>query len=90
MRLSSVLIKSAKEQVRSYWVLLLSLVMGPFFIFVYYLIVESSRASYDVVVINNDTGLVENGIKRNFGDELIRYFESSRPDTFPVPLHILT
>ena len=38
--------------------LLLTLSMGPFFIFVYFLIAQSSDRNYNVVIENRDTGVV--------------------------------
>jgi len=35
MKILALIIKSLKEQYRSIWVLLLTISMGPFFIFVY-------------------------------------------------------
>ena len=77
MKLISVVIKSLREQLRSFWVLLLSLSMGPFFIFVYYLITESSKPQYDILVINSDKGFVEAERQRNHGSELQDFFTSA-------------
>ena len=57
MKLISIIKKSLKEQIRSYWVLLLTLSMGPFFIFVYYLIIETWNPAYRILVVNNDEGI---------------------------------
>ena len=56
MKTISIIVKSLKEQIRSYWVLLLSLSMGPFFIFVYFLIMETSKPQYNVLIANEDKG----------------------------------
>jgi ABC-2 type transport system permease protein len=85
MKLLGVTIKSLKEQARSYWILLLSLVMGPFFIFVYYLITVSYKPQYDVLLVNQDKGIIENGIFVNYGQSLITFFGGSRIDTLSVP-----
>jgi len=82
-----IILKSLKEQIRSYWILLLSLAMGPFFIFVYYLIVESSKASYDIVFVNNDRGVTLDGKTINYGSHIIDFFSAARPDTFDIPFH---
>ncbi len=58
MKTINIILKSLKEQIRSYWILLLSLSMGPFFIFVYFLIMESSKPQYTVLVANNDKGIL--------------------------------
>jgi len=71
MKMLSVLSKSLKEQLRSYWVLLLTLSMGPFFILIYFLITESSKPSYKVLVINEDNGIITAGHRINHGNDLI-------------------
>jgi ABC-2 type transport system permease protein len=85
MKLTGVIIKILKEQVRSFWVLLLTLMMGPFFIFIYYLIIESSKPQYDVLLVNNDKGITENGQRINHGELLIAFFAESRSADLPVP-----
>ena len=86
MKVLSVILKSIREQVRSYWILLLSLAMGPFFIFVYYLIVESSKPGYHLVVVNMDQGAVINDKQVNFGKEAIDFFAVTVGDSLPIPL----
>ncbi len=58
MKIIHIIKKSAKEQLRSFWMLLLTLSMGPFFIFVYFLIAQSSERNYNVLIENKDTGVV--------------------------------
>jgi len=77
MKFISVIIKSLREQLRSFWILLLSLSMGPFFIFVYFLITESSKPQYDILIFNKDKGVVENGKPINHGENLQSYFSTS-------------
>ncbi|MFO7370519.1 MAG: ABC transporter permease [Bacteroidales bacterium] len=88
MKLIAVITKSMKEQVRSYWILLLTLSMGPFFIFVYYLIVESSKPQYDMLFVNNDKGLVVNNNRVNHGEHLIAYFITNLNDTAGIPFRV--
>lgn len=85
MKTLSIIIKSLKEQIRSYWILLLSLSMGPFFIFVYFLITETSKPQYDVLILNNDTGQLINDSKINHGIDLIAYSKSFKPDSTAIP-----
>jgi hypothetical protein len=89
MKIAGVIIKSLKEQVRSFWILLLSMAMGPFFVFVYYLIVESSKPQYDILLVNNDQGFPENGQPVNNGQSLIDYFVEARLDTLQLPFQSL-
>lgn len=89
MKTIAVIIKSIKEQLRSYWVLLLTLSMGPFFIFVYFLITETSKTSYDLSIVNNDKGVIINGEYKNFGNELIAQFEETTTSFTTAPFVIL-
>jgi ABC-type multidrug transport system permease subunit len=54
MKFLNVIKKSLIEQIRSFWFLLLTLSMGPFFILIYFLIIESQKVEYKVLVVNND------------------------------------
>ena len=86
MRILRVICKSLKEQLRSYWLLLLSLSMGPFFILVYFLIMETSELKYTLMIVNNDKGLSADGNAINYGDSLISFFNSIKNDTIAFPL----
>jgi ABC-type Na+ efflux pump permease subunit len=88
MKLFSIIIKSLKEQWRSFWILLLTLSMGPFFMFVYYLIIESSKPHYDVAIINNDKGYTTESKYVNKGEEYILFFTSSVKDSVNMPFSI--
>jgi ABC-2 type transport system permease protein len=73
---------------RSYWVLLLSISMGPFFIFVYFLIMETSTPQYAVLVANNDKGILINEQAFNHGNDLIAYFKSFKTDAIDIPFTV--
>ncbi len=73
---------------RSYWVLLLTLSMGPFFIFVYFLIMETSKPQYTVLVVNNDKGILSGEQNINHGSDLIGYFKNFKTDTIALPLTV--
>ena len=88
MKTIYIISKSLKEQLRSYWVLLLTLSMGPFFIFVYFLIMETSKPQYSVLIANEDKGVLINEQSINHGNELIEYFKSFKTDTIAIPLTI--
>ncbi|MBN1791620.1 MAG: ABC transporter permease [Bacteroidales bacterium] len=72
MRILGVIKKSLKEQVRSFWLLLLTVSTAPFFVAVYDLITESYVPSYDILVCNNDKGIAVSA-DINLGDSLIQY-----------------
>jgi ABC-2 type transport system permease protein len=88
MKLLSIIIRSLKEQWRSYWILLLTLSMGPFFMFVYYLILESSKPHYDISIINNDKGYMSESKYFNKGEEYILFFSSNVKDSVNIPFSI--
>jgi len=88
MKLGSLIIRYIKEQYRSLWILLLTLSMGPFFMFVYFLILESSKPSYNVAIINNDSGAELNSRIINKGEEYIRFFDLAARDSADMPFII--
>ena len=88
MKTIQVIKKSLKEQLRSYWVLLLTLSMGPFFIFVYFLIIETSKPQYKILIVNNDQGVISEGKRINNGNLLIDFYESAKADTAAMPFKI--
>jgi ABC-2 type transport system permease protein len=89
MKTLYIFLKSFREQLRSYWILLLSLSMGPFFIFVYFLITESSRPSYDILVINNDKGFSASPGHLEHGKWMIDYLKKANLDTLSMPLKVI-
>lgn len=86
MKTLNLIKKSLKEQLRSFWILLLTLSMGPFFIFVYYLIIESSKVEYNVLILNSDQGITDNGRATNYGSNFIHYLTEAE-DTFSIPFN---
>jgi ABC-2 type transport system permease protein len=88
MKLLAILQKNMREQLRSFWVLLLTLSMGPFFIFIYYLITETSKPQYGICIVNNDKGLMFDKTGLNHGDELIAFFEEMKKDTATLPFKL--
>ena len=83
MKIISIILKSLREQIRSYWVLVLTLSMGPFFIFIYFLIMESSEIHYTVLVLNKDKGSGIGNQYVNRGADLlaqINYFKDKFAD----------
>lgn len=73
MRWYDVFIKGIREQVRDYWILLMTLVMAPLFIAIYSLMGESEEPVYDVILVNNDEGSVLDGQPFNLGDSIVSY-----------------
>jgi len=72
MRLSGVIRKSLKEQFRSFWLLLLTVITAPFFVLVYDLISRSYAPVYDIIVINYDKGGNSDPSSSAWGDSLVK------------------
>ena len=70
-----VFIKSLREQIRDYWILVLTLVFAPLFVFMYYLMSETENHVYRVVFSNQDKTSVYNGQEYNLGDTLIHFLQ---------------
>lgn len=85
MKTLAVILKNAKEVVRNYKILLLSLSMGPFFIFIYYLITSSSTQSYTLLI-------VEPNVHSNQTDSsvlsLTDYFQKQINENAEIPFQI--
>lgn len=90
MKILSIIGKSIKEQLRSYWILLLTIFMGPFFISVYFLIVESSKSNYRIIIINNDQGITADGQDINHGNYLVSSFKDPKTVISENPFIIRT
>jgi len=57
MKAWTIFLKTLREMVRDKWMLGLTLVFAPFFVFLYWLILSGGSTSYTVLVINNDAGM---------------------------------
>lgn len=88
MKLTSVIRKSIKEQQRHYWILLLTVTMAPFFVYVYFLIIESSKPSYDLLILNRDKGIRQEAEDINYGDLLIEGLKKIREEHPGIPLTV--
>lgn len=91
MRILSVIAKSMKEQLRNLWILLLTVSLAPFFVFVYYLITEASQPQYDLILVNEDSGTLVEGDQINKGDGLLeaaKIFANSS-DIIPLKIKII-
>ncbi|MCF6237944.1 MAG: ABC transporter permease [Candidatus Marinimicrobia bacterium] len=84
----SIFKKSIQEQLRNYWVLLLTVSLAPFFVFVYYLINESSQPSYDILILNQDTGITNDNQVVNYGEVFDDFIQSYISETAEIPLSV--
>jgi ABC-2 type transport system permease protein len=71
-----VFIKSLREQYRDYWILVLTIVFAPFFVFMYYLMSETENPRYDVVFLNQDKTVLFLNQPLNLGDTLVQYLQA--------------
>jgi len=88
VKLLSVIRKSIKEQLRNFWILILTVSMAPFFVFVYYLILESEKPHYDVLLLNQDKGIAYLAEEFNYGNYLMETLGSFEKDSFDIPLTV--
>lgn len=70
-----VFIKSAREQIRDYWILILTLTFAPLFVFLYYLMSEVEETVYEVLFLNRDRTVQFSGEDVNLGDTLVYYLQ---------------
>lgn len=86
MRWYAVFIKGIREQIREYWILVLTVLMAPLFIFIYYLMAETEDPEYDVILVNHDREEIREGGALCMGDSIILYAEilSDMEDMFNI------
>ena len=73
MRWYDVFIKGIREQVREYWILVLTLLMAPLFIAIYFLMAETEDPVYDVILVNQDRVCEYRGEDFKLGDSIVNY-----------------
>ncbi len=88
MKLISVIQKSLKEQIRKFWILILTISMAPFFVFVYYLILESEKPQYDILLLNQDNSIELSGDKINYAENILEYLKEQEVEGFDMPITI--
>ncbi len=73
MRIFLVFQKGIREQIREYWILVLTVLMAPLFIAIYFLMAETEDPEYDVILVNLDRGADYKGGLLNLGDSIVTY-----------------
>lgn len=85
MKIVSVILKNIREQIRTFWILALTLLTAPFFVFIYYLIIESTGYNYKVAFVNLDdnvgVSVHSENILKIIGDEESTTFRMSEKDS---------
>lgn len=89
MKIKSIIKKGFREQIRSFWILILTVSMGPFFIGVYYLIIQSSKPDYKIFIENNDKGAFIKGNTVNLGDSLSCWYKNILASTPDIPFSVI-
>ena len=80
--------KSVKEQLRNFWILILTVSMAPFFVFVYFLINEASQPHYQALILNLDQGIQIQDEKLNLGEQLLPELQEYIGGVENMPLSI--
>ncbi len=84
----AIFIKSIKEQLRNFWILILTVSMAPFFVFVYFLINEASQPHYRALIVNQDQGVTVQDEQINIGSALLPGFQEYIDSMENIPLSI--
>lgn len=84
----SIFIKSIREQIRNFWILILTVSMAPFFVFVYFLINEASQPHYRALMVNLDQGFEKKEGLINVGSSVLPNFQSYLASQENIPLSI--
>jgi len=80
--------KSVKEQLRNIWILILTVSMAPFFVFVYFLINEASQPHYRALIVNLDQGVKMQDEDLNLGNTIPPYFQEYIDGVENMPLSV--
>ncbi len=88
MKILFVIQKSFREQIRSFWMLLLTVFMAPFFVFIYYMISHTTKVHYDIVVVNRDKGFEFSSGTFNHGDFLVDLINQAGTDSLEISLRV--
>jgi ABC-2 type transport system permease protein len=83
MKLLPVIKKCLLEQYRQMWLLILTVSMAPFFVCIYYLMMESSSVNFHIELVNEDQGYQAS----NYGVDLIKMAQAFQNDSVPVYFH---
>ena len=77
MKILSIIRKSIKEQIRNFWIFILTVSIAPFFVVIYNLIDEGFTQSYKAAIINNDTLPDEDSLYKDHAGNFINYVDYS-------------
>jgi len=83
----AIFVKALKEQLRNIWILILTLSLAPFFVFIYYLINESEQIHFNVM-IHVKHQIQSPQISQDLGLEFISYAQYYADSHAEIPLRI--
>jgi len=83
MKLIALLRKTLAEQLRQFWVVLLTVSMAPFFVGIFYLIYQSESLNLRVSIVNASSASQAPG-QPNYDQQLIIFLQSIQNDTLPI------
>ena len=80
MKIISVIIKSFKEQYRNFWILLLTVSLAPFFVFIFYMFSVDYEPNFKILFLNKDQGIEST----YYGNQLVKSFDNFQYDTMLI------
>lgn len=80
MKIISVIIKSLKEQYRNFWILLLTVSLAPFFVFIFYMFSVDYEPNFKILFLNKDQGIESTF----YGNQLVKSFDNFQYDTMLI------
>ncbi|MCK4346361.1 MAG: ABC transporter permease [Bacteroidales bacterium] len=80
MKIISVIIKSLKEQYRNFWILLLTVSLAPFFVFIFYMFSVDYEPNFKILFLNKDQGIEST----YYGNQLVKSFDNFQYDTMLI------
>jgi len=83
MKLFDVFLKTFRERSREIWLVALTVFIAPFFIFIYWLMTYAGEWSYDLTIVNEDSGVVLVDKTEIFAsEEIVHLLETNADSTF--------
>ena len=82
MKYLAILRKSTLEQIRQFWILLLTVTMAAIFVGIFYMIYRSEKLHLSVQIVNNDSQTLPGAI--SYATLLEEYLTGIHDDTIPI------
>lgn len=88
MKILSIINKSIKENFRHLWLLILTISLTPFFVGFYWVVSESEKPNYDVLLVNQDVGIQYQSKNYHYGSLIIDEIKNIDKDSLQFPMTI--